>query len=181
MKEITNLPTNPLGISNYAKKKIDKLRIKKFEEEEKKKHEELMAKPQTTPYITVAYVKDVYRRVVDNGYVKQGIKSHEAGKFEQENPLAKGGHGTYAIHEYGGTQLIVELNVPGKQPFFVDVRPRVLNFNHLVRLEDSKIEILKRNNLGRRLEVLVVDTTSRYHGDLVDINSVIDKLDLLCS
>ncbi|MEI6647138.1 MAG: hypothetical protein WCP12_13965 [bacterium] len=176
MKEIGNFPITTVVMSNYARKQIEKLRVKKAEEDEIRKIDELRSKPQTTPYKAIAYVKDVYRRVVDNGYVKQGIKSHEAGKFEQENPLAKGGHGTYAIHEYGGTQLSVELNVPGKQPFFVNVRPRVLEINHLKRLVDSQIEILKRNNVGRRLEVIVVDTTSRYHGDLVDIDSVINQL-----
>lgn len=171
-------------MSKYASKKQNKINEKRraleAEEEERKREEIIKYMPNKTPHKVTACVRDVYRRVVDNGYVQQGITAHETTTFERENPLARGGHGTYAIHEYGGTQLIVELYVPGKQPFFVNVRARVLEMNQLVRINDSKIEILKQNNRDKKLIVTIVDTISKYHGALVDENEAIIALNLIC-
>jgi hypothetical protein len=172
-------------MSKYGDKKQGKIkeRLKTLETEEKerRRQEEIRYMPQTTPYITKAYVKDISRVYVDNGWITQGIRTHEAAQFERDNPLAKGGHGTYAIHEYGGVQLIVELRVRGKQPFFVDIRQKVLELNQLERIGMSRIEILKQKNIDKALLISVVDTTSKYHGSLVDENQVIEQLDLHCS
>lgn len=172
------------AMSKYAMKKLKKIDMNRLaletEATEIKKNEQIRYMPNKTPYKVTACVRDIYRRVVDNGYVQQGITAHETATFERENPLANGGHGTYATHEYGGTQLIVELSVNGKQPFFVNVRSRVLELNQLVRIDDSKIEILKQNNRAKKLIVTVVDTTSKYHGALVDENEAIIALNLIC-
>jgi len=169
---------------SYAEKKqkrIEKNRCAlEAEEEEKRRKEQIRYEANKTPYKVTAYVRDVYRRVDYNGYVQQGVKSRETATFEREHPCACGGHGTYITHEYGGTKLLVELFVRGKEPLFVNVRSRVLELNQLVRIDDSKIEILKRNNVDRKFEITVKDTTSKYHGALVNICEVIEQLDLHC-
>jgi hypothetical protein len=175
-----------MGGTSMSYKDKKKLRIEEnkrafeAEEAERRRKEQIKYEPNKKPYKVTAYVRDVYRRVVDNGYVQQGVKSHETATFELEHPWACGGHGTYITHEYGGTKLLVELFVRGKEPLFVNVRSRVLELNQLVRIDDSKIEILKRNNVNRKFDITVRDTTSKYHGALVDDHEVIAQLNLIC-
>ncbi len=105
----------------------------------------------------------------------------EAAKFEREHPLAHGGCGTYAIHEYGGTQLIVEIYVPAKNHIsLIDIRQEVLTKNGLNRIYGTRIERLREKNLEKKLQVEVVDTSSRHDGYLTDKKAVIAMLDLNC-
>lgn len=172
-------------MSDYSRKKQKKIEENRLaleaEEAERKNKEQIKSMPNKTQYKTTAYVKDIYSEVVDNGCVKQGLKEYDVGNFERENPLAKGGHGTYAIHEYGGTQMLVVLYVHEKRrEFAVDIRQKVLELNQLVRIDNSKIEILVQNNRDKKLIVTVRDTTSKYHGFLVDESEVIAQLNLIC-